>query len=68
MPSTAIHDIQYDETQHRLIVTFTTGRSYEYLDVPLGIVACFQNAESQGAFFNRHIRDHYDFREITSAA
>jgi hypothetical protein len=49
-------------------VTFITGRIYEYFDVPVGIVGCFEDAESKGAFFNRHIRDHYDFREITSAA
>ncbi len=68
MPSTAIRDIEYDPDDHRLLVTFVSGRVYEYLDVPTGIAACFEDAESQGAFFNRHIRDHYDFREITSAA
>jgi hypothetical protein len=66
--SSAIRDIEYDPDERRLTVTFITGRIYEYFDVPVGIVGCFEDAESKGAFFNRHIRDHYDFREITSAA
>ncbi|HWM81492.1 MAG TPA: KTSC domain-containing protein [Pseudolabrys sp.] len=64
-PSTAIANIAYDGTDHRLIVTFVTGRIYEYFDVPAGIAASFRRAASRGGFFNRHIRDHYDFHEIT---
>jgi len=64
-PSTAITAIAYDDTDHRLTVTFVTGRIYEYLDVPAGIAASFRRAASLGRFFNRHIRDHYDFHEIT---
>jgi hypothetical protein len=65
MPSTAIAHIAYDDTNRRLTVTFVTGRVYEYFDVPAGIAASFNRAASRGGFFNRHIRDHYDFHEIT---
>ena len=67
MPSTAIADIEYDETRERLMVTFVTGRVYEYIDVPPDVAASFQSAFSKGTFFNGYIRDRYDFREITPA-
>jgi hypothetical protein len=64
MPSTAISDIDYDESRETLTVTFITGRMYEYFDVPLDVAHAFQRASSKGAFFNRKIRDRYKFREI----
>lgn len=68
MPSTAIADIEYDRERARLTVTFVTGRIYEYVDVPVEVVASFQSAYSKGSFFNGYIRDRYDFREITAAS
>ncbi len=67
MPSTAIANIEYDQTRERLTVTFVTGRIYEYVDVPSEVAASFQSAFSKGAFFNSYIRDRYDFRELTLA-
>jgi hypothetical protein len=67
MPSTAIADIEYDHGRERLIVTFVTGRIYEYVDVPVEVAASFQSAFSKGTFFNSYIRDRYDFRELTLA-
>jgi KTSC domain len=67
MPSTAIADLEYDHQRERLTVTFTTGRIYEYIDVPAEVAASFQSAFSKGSFFNGYIRDRYDFREITLA-
>ena len=67
MPSTVIGDIEYEPDRERLIVTFVSGRAYEYFDVPLAVFAAFQSASSRGAFFNAHIRDHYRCREINAA-
>jgi hypothetical protein len=67
MPSSAIADIEYDPDLERLTVTFVTGRVYEYIDVPLEVAASFQSAFSKGTFFNAHIRDHYEFREVSAA-
>jgi len=66
MPSTAIADIDYDADREKLTVTFVTGRVYEYDDVPPDAADAFQHASSKGAFFNRQIRDRYQFREIVS--
>lgn len=67
MPSTAVANIEYDQSRGRLIVTFVTGRIYEYVDVPSEVAASFQSAFSKGTFFNSYIRDRYDFRELTPA-
>ena len=65
MPSTVIAKFDYEPEHARLTVTFTTGRVYHYFMVPPKVAADFQSAFSKGAFFNRHIRDHYACRDIT---
>lgn len=64
MPSTAIRLISYDDTTQRLSVTFVTGRSYIYENVPEQIHRDFLMAESKGRYFNENIRDLYDYREL----
>ena len=54
----------YDAGEQTLAVTFTTGRTYLYFDVPGDVYEEFMAAESQGQFFNLRIRDRYDYREI----
>jgi lysyl-tRNA synthetase class 2 len=66
MPSTAINNLKYDADRERLVVTFVTGRVYEYVDVPPHVAASFRAAGSKGTFFNVFIRDRYDFRELTA--
>jgi hypothetical protein len=63
--STAIETIDYRPDRHLLFVTFTTGRRYVYFDVPAAVYLRFRHADSHGRYFNHHIRDHYDFRELT---
>lgn len=66
MPSSAIRLISYNEASERLTVTFVTGRTYVYENVPEKLHRDFLAAESKGRFFNDNIRDRFDFREITS--
>ena len=68
MPSSVIADMEYNPRRERLMVTFVTGRIYEYVDVPSHVAAAFQAAFSKGTFFNAYIRDRYDFRELTANA
>ena len=65
MPSTVIRNYSYDPDTRELKITFVTGRRYVYRDVPQGVVDALKAAFSRGTFFNRHIRDHFDYREIT---
>jgi hypothetical protein len=68
MPSSVISSFTYDPKARRLVVTFVTGRIYEYADVPAGVAANFRASFSKGVFFNAEIRDRYRSREITPPA
>jgi len=63
MPSSVIRSFDYDEAEHRLDIEFVSGRRYSYLDVPVEEVAAMQRTTSRGGFFNRRIRDRYDYVE-----
>jgi hypothetical protein len=64
MPSTAIRRYLYDEAERRLVVTFISGRTYIYENVPGALYAAFRAAPSKGAFFNAEIRDRYAFHAL----
>jgi hypothetical protein len=62
--SEAILRVNYDAALASLFVTFKTGRRYEYFDVPHEVYEAFLAAPSKGEFFNHHIRDRYQYREL----
>src|SRR5262245_19326093 len=64
MPSSVIRDVDYDEERRLLEITFVSGRIYAYRDVPAEVFADLQMARSKGEFFNRHIRDCFDYSEV----
>ena len=65
MPSRVIRDFDYDSEARELTVTFVTGRIYVYLAAPPETYDNYAAAFSKGTFFNQHIRDAYEFREVT---
>jgi hypothetical protein len=67
MPSSAVRDIDYDPSTETLWVTFVpTAKRYAYRPVPPDVYEDFIHAPSQGLFFNRLIRDQYDFVEVVA--
>ena len=64
MPSTVIRRFDYRPKARELEILFTTGRRYVYSDVPEDEAERFRVASSKGTYFNRHIRDHYSYREL----
>jgi hypothetical protein len=64
MPSSVIRDFDYDSTVKELTITFVTGRMYVYRRVPEDVYDGFSMAFSKGTFFNTHIRDAYECREL----
>jgi len=65
MPSTAVRDIEYDPVGRELRVTFVpTGKRYAYRQVPPETHDEFIRAFSKGTFFNRFIRDQYEYYEV----
>jgi lysyl-tRNA synthetase class 2 len=62
--SAAIGTIDYDELGAELVVLFKSGRRYVYYGVPREVYQDFLDAESQGRYFNAHIKDRYRYTEI----
>jgi len=67
MPSSVIRAASYDPDRALLDILFTTGRRYLYHSVPPEAAASFRAAFSKGRYFNAHIRDQYDFTEVSPA-
>lgn len=57
--SSSIDSLQYDEDDSVLTVTFTSGKSYQYGDVPKEVVDEFIEADSPGRYFAQHIKPVY---------
>jgi hypothetical protein len=69
MPSTSIRKTEYDPATRRLSVWFVaSGRRYDYENVPPATYAAFQRAFSKGRFFNKFIRNSFNYRLIERAA
>jgi hypothetical protein len=47
-----------------LEIEYVSGDVYQYYDVPQPEFAALLAAESIGAYVNKHIKPHYEFREI----
>jgi hypothetical protein len=62
--SSAIARIDYTASTRELHVVFSSGREYLYSGVPAELYYQFCRAASQGAFFNRLIRDRFPFVEL----
>ena len=59
--SSVIRFVRYDPRKNALLITFTSGKTYIYLDVPQKVYDAFMKADSKGEFFNEEIRDQYSF-------
>ena len=64
MPSTAVRSIDYNPETEQLHVTFVTGRRYLYEEVPAYVAEAFRGAFSKGTYFNKYIRDRYEYAEL----
>lgn len=63
--STALERVDYDPSRHDLRATFRgSGRTYVYHEVPQDVFDGLMFADSLGAYFNTHIRDHFAFEEV----
>lgn len=62
--SSLLLSIGYDAERMTLEVEFAQGRVYQYYDVPEHVYAALLAAESQGKFFNEHIRSRYRFGRV----
>jgi hypothetical protein len=62
--SSTIKSVEYDDDARELDITFTSGKTYRYFNVPLEIYAEFLEAGSKGKFFNDNIKGAFAFVEV----
>ncbi len=56
--------VGYDPLTHTLELEFRNGRVYQYYDVPEDLFLELMDAPSQGTYFNKRIRDQYEYKQI----
>jgi KTSC domain-containing protein len=49
--------VRYHDDTRELDITFMSGETYRYLNVPLEVYVDFLDAESKGEFFNNNIKN-----------
>ena len=59
--SSNIAGYDYDPETRILQIQFTSGRVYQFKDVPENIVDEFSTADSKGRYFNENIKHNYSF-------
>ncbi|TCZ88385.1 KTSC domain-containing protein [Lysobacter sp. N42] len=64
LESEALASVGYDPARHVLEVEFTSGRVYQYFDVPEHEVRRLLEAPSQGAYFSERLRDRYRYELV----
>lgn len=62
--SSHIDTTEYDYSTETLNVTFTDGRTWQYVSVPRGTYHQLITSPSAGRAFNALIRDRFDGEEI----
>jgi hypothetical protein len=64
--SSVMSRVEYDDDARELDITFASGKTYRYLEVPPDIHDGLLNAQSKGQFFNEHIKDAFSWTEVVS--
>jgi hypothetical protein len=59
LKSSVLTAVRYDEDRSALEVTFRTGRTYDYLDVPIFHYDALLAAPSAGHYFNHYIKPNF---------
>lgn len=59
--SSSLEKVGYDEDKLELHIVFKSGSSYVYRDVPPHIFDQLIEAPSKGSFFNREVKNVYEF-------
>jgi len=66
MPSTVIRSHRYQEDTETLVITFVSGKIYEYSGVSKLQYEAFRKAFSKGIYFNKYIKPFHSFKELTA--
>lgn len=62
--SSNIESIGWDEVDEELFITFNSGSTYVYSEVPKEVFDSMMNAESKGKFFHANIKGKYSYDKV----
>jgi hypothetical protein len=62
--SSMVQSIAYDSDSNVMVVTFNSGKSYAYANVPEDVAMDASNAASVGEFINSEIKGRYSYRRL----
>jgi hypothetical protein len=68
LDSSLLSWVDYDPSRSQLSVQLRDGQRYLYFQLP---PACYHQllaADSHGAYFNRHIRNHFPYQHLSSSS
>lgn len=55
---------EYDTETKQMVVEFTNGTRYQYLEVPHNVYTQFRMSESQGKFFTTNISKKFKYNKL----
>ena len=64
--SSAISVIRYNQKGKILEIVFKNRGTYQYSAVPVNIIKQLIDARSKGKFFNKKIKDRYNYKRVAS--
>lgn len=62
--SSNVRGAKYNINEKTLQITFGSGAVYEYTEVPHEVFSAFDNAESQGKYFNQNIGKKFSYKKV----
>jgi len=65
--SSLLESVGYDPETLTLEIGFKSGRVYQYYQVPPNIHAGLISASSLGEYFNKEIREQYEYTEVDNS-
>jgi len=66
--STTLRTVGYDAERQLLQIEFQSRSIYQYFDVPAAVYEELMQAPSKGAYFNRAIRQTFDYALVKAAS
>ncbi|HWD88606.1 MAG TPA: KTSC domain-containing protein [Mucilaginibacter sp.] len=64
MPSTVIETINYNAEEQKLMVSYVSGQTYVYEEVPEKVYKELKASRVKGRYLHFFIRDKYPFEKI----
>jgi hypothetical protein len=64
MPSSVVAAMDYNEHEHTLRITYTSGAVYDYRNVPPDVFEEMKVADSKGTFLNYEIKGKYLYKRV----